>query len=392
MSHPHRPRALAPFTFLAALSLTATACGPSPYLEATGVYAKSLSASVEGFSPAFETAVDLCYRNAQLEHLQHRLQRDWDWGQRTPLGDLFLRGGKVKVQRPGSAEIALVEVNARCEGLATADALVRKGLDGLDAYAQALLSVDGKLGADGARLGDLAKSGSDLAGSLTTSTSTVGAVAGAVAPVGQALGALARALSTVIVTGRLKEVVAHAHPEVVKILHAARAYVQATRLEAQDVELATLTVLNSADLVVAASLAPDPGACADKHAPRPAPAPAAAPAGHGKPPAQVEVPAPALEQVVCEAVARQVRRPPSAPDVLALYDLAARQRRHLQGVRRSLDAFAAILDELAEAENAIAAGAAQDKADDKALEGVPAAAGRIVKQLDTLRTLASQKE
>ncbi len=215
-------RALTRATLFAALALAG--CGASPYTKATDAYGKTVSAGVNGLSPAFELAGDLCYRNAHLEHLQHRIQRDWDWGQRTPLGDLFRNGGTVKVQRPGTTETVEVPVNKRCESLVSADLLVRKGLAGLDAYAKALTAVGAKTNVDGEKLGDIAKSVGDLPSKLSAADEAK-KITDTVVPIGQALGALASAISAAIVEDQLKETILRTHPLVVRILDATKAYV-----------------------------------------------------------------------------------------------------------------------------------------------------------------------
>jgi hypothetical protein len=334
-------RALSGATLIAALALGG--CGASPYTKATDAYGKTVSAGVRGLSPTFELAGDLCYRNAQLEHLQHRLQRDWDWGQRVPIGDLFRNGGVVKVQRPGSTEAVEVPVNKRCASLTSADLLVRKGLAGLDAYAKALTALGAKTNIDGEKLGDIAKSVGDLPSKLSAAEDAK-KVTETVVPIGQALGALASALSAVIIEDRLKETILRTHPLVLRILEATKRYVEATRLEALDVERSTQTVLNTIEDVFAASLKTNPS-----HAPSPA-------------------------------------------EVAMLYDMAARQRRSAQDTRKSIETFQTLLDEVAKAEADLVA-CAEGKLDDQAaLERVLSVANGIVTQLDALKTLAARKE
>ncbi len=150
-------------------------------------------------------------------------------------------------------------------------------------------------------------------------------------------------------------------------------------------------MLNTVEDLLAASVKSDPSACAPKEA---APAPPAA-KGKGKekdkePPPDTT--GPAIKKALCEARAAEARRGPSPLEVVMLYDVAARQRRHLQDTKKSIETFQTLLGDLAKAEADLVA-CAEGKLDDQAaLERVLSLAGGIVKQLDTLKTLAARKE
>jgi hypothetical protein len=399
-----RPRSEAALLSLLFLGL---GCGPSPYTIATDAYGKSISEGLSSFSPVFETAVELCYRDAELEHLQYRLENKQGgrpWSQKPRLGDVFILGATVKVEKPGTTELVDVSVRERCRRLDQADSLLRKGLVGLEAYARALSSAGSKVTINSERLGEMVKGSGDLATELSKNSTDTKQYTDRITPIGQALGRLTGVFTEAIVEKKLKETIQKTHPHVLAILEAARAYVGATRGEMDNVENRIKLVLNTVDQLIGKSLNPPLAAAAAEAPPAVSVPPKTPELAKGKkkePPALVaaspSVLKEALEQAMKEALAEHERsvvaRPwPSPPDVLALYDYAERERKEIAHTRKALSAFDAVLDDLQNAESDLKDCADGKIADEVVLDRVFTLAIGIVKEIETLKALASKKE
>jgi hypothetical protein len=405
---------------LAAASLLVTAALSagcvSPYVAATESFGKSTSAGVAAFTPIFDTASELCFRDAELEHLQHRLENGKQgWGTEPLLGEIRTRG-KVKVLEPGSSKVVEELVADRCGRLEIADAVLGKALQALAAYGRALAGLAANMALDTKSIGELAASSAGLAAMLTQNPTSSRAQTETMLQVTGPLGELARVIAQSEVENDLKETIRRADPHVTVILGKARLYLKATRGEARNAQTRMEAILNTADESVRLALREPPRPPPPPPKPAPPP-PVAAPApgprsGDGvldpwarkgraaSPPVDAPPPAPSVdvEGAILAALEMQAHRSAvlrasvSPQDVFALYDLATRERRRAADVRKALDSFDAILDGLARAEGELLAAASGKTGEKEALARVFAAANGVLAQIEVLRALSARKD
>ncbi len=401
---------------LATLAASAFAGGcVSPYVAATESFGKSTSAGVAAFTPIFDTASELCFRDAELEHLQHRLENGRQgWGTEPLLGEIRTRG-KVKVQQPGSTTMVEESVADRCGRLEIADAVLGKALLALAAYGRALASLAANMNLDSKGIGELAASSAGLGAMLTQNPTGSKEQTETMIQIVGPLGELARVIAQSEVEGDLKETIRRSDPHVTLILGKARLYVKATRSSARDADARMETLLNTADDKVRLALRepPRPPPVVKAEAPLPAP-PAAGPSSGGVlDPWKKKAPRPADRPVVeappalsaldldsalrgaLDAEARRsavLRASVSPQDVFALYALATRERRRSADLKKALDSFDAILDGLARAEADLVAAATGQTGEKEALGRVFAAANGVVAQIELLRALTARKD
>jgi hypothetical protein len=407
-------RPISALLFALSASLAGAGC-VSPYVTATERFGASTSAGVAAFTPIFDTASELCFRDAELEHLQARLEdRGRGWGTEPLLGEIRSQG-KVKVLEPGSNKVVEESVSERCGRLEVADAVLSKGLSALADYGRALQSLAANMAVDSKGLKELAASGQSLGAMLSQNPTSTKAQTETMVQLVGPLGELARVIAQSEVESDLKATILRSDPHVAVILGKARLYVKATRAEARSAQSRMETLLNTADQKVQLALR-EPRDLREPPAVKPAPPappatspPAPPPAKPRRPGDKVEAPAPPpppppaltlpeIEGALGAAIDRAARHRPvlgasvTPQDVFALYAFAARERRRSADLMKTLDSFDSILDGLARAESDLVAAAGGKTSEKEALDRVFVAANGVLAQIEVLKALASRKE
>ena len=222
-----------------------TGCPRAPYLTASGEFAEATHAGTAGLSPVFDAASDLCRRRAQLDYLVHRLETS---------NERFWRDYYAKATFPvpqSDGTTRELTWKQHCELLQRGDDLLRKGLDALSNYADALKQIAGE-DYTGKDFSSLAQDATDLGHSIAgnSASSKASDIMKAISdPIGKLVGVLLQGYAE----GQVKDIVKRADPSVSAILDSLQRYTQATVEEARDATDKLEQSLNDSDK----KLAPD---------------------------------------------------------------------------------------------------------------------------------------
>jgi len=228
------------FCTLLILFLLAGCNDLSPYLKASGDYAKALDGSVSTLRSMKDYNSQMCQQRMQYDYLFHRIidkksgttNAYWaDYSKKFMYEVTLSNGKKVKQNW-----------DTHCKQVQISDDIVNKALSGLSAYASALNTIAAR-DYSGANIKPLADDTITLASKLNAPSKITDIATALTMPLQQLAGALMMNYAE----GQVEKIVKEADPSVTKILDLIGEYIDALTEEELDLEDQMKNTINAAD-------------------------------------------------------------------------------------------------------------------------------------------------
>jgi hypothetical protein len=215
-------------------------CDLSPYLKASGNYAKALDDSISALRSMKDYNSQMCQQRVQLDYLFHRIEDKKSGKAPTYWADYSKKFKYPVIQTDGTE----VDQNwdTHCKQIQISDDIVNKALSGLSAYANALNTIATK-DYSGANIKSLATDAINLTGKLNIPSKVTDIAKALSDPLAQLSGVLLMKYAE----GKVEKIVEEADPSVTNILDVIGIYIDALTEEEFAVENEMKDTINAAD-------------------------------------------------------------------------------------------------------------------------------------------------
>jgi hypothetical protein len=214
-------------------------CNLSPYLKASGDYAKAMDGSVSTLRSMKDYNSQMCQQRMQYDYLFHRIE-DKKQGTTAYWAD-YSKNFEYDVTQP-DGKVVKQNWDTHCQQVQISDDIVNKALSGLSAYANALNTIATR-DYSGANIKSLADDTISLASQLNAPSKSTDIAKSLTAPLQQLAGALMMSYTE----GQVKIIVKEADPSVTEILDLIGKYIDALTEEEIAVEHQMKKTIDAAD-------------------------------------------------------------------------------------------------------------------------------------------------
>jgi hypothetical protein len=232
--------------FMLVVLLAMVGCAGPDWSKPTKSVADTTHQAVGAFTPIFDVASHLCYREIGLEMVQKRVDLA-NWGTEPLLGTWAIGA----FDKDGDRTPPKSAAERSCVARTAADGMLHIALAALDEYATALGSLAAGGSFDTKVLHDLAMGAGDLTKQIAANSPAATTAATALSTVSAPIGDLANLVIQAVATREIKAAIHDMNPKVRLIIDACRAYVTATRAEARVVRRSLIDGYNDLDKRIA---------------------------------------------------------------------------------------------------------------------------------------------